>query len=151
MYYLYDNFGRYAGTSETETERSTSIVPPELTNASNWNGYNWVIVADISDVHVSVVQPATAQSVATPPTVSINEFLMLWTREERVKARALRSTDPNLEDIWSRIDDPRTTDINLALASVQEDIEYTLTALKNAEIDIDVDVRKASILAGQLI
>lgn len=80
--------------------------------------------------------------------VGVQTFLMLWTRAERVKARELRTSDADLEDIWSRIEDTRTTEVNLALTSVQDDIEYTLGALKDAGLDLDVATRKAAILSG---
>lgn len=78
-----------------------------------------------------------------PPTVSVVEFMLLFTNSERVAAKSLRSSDPMIDDFWSIIDDPRTTVINLSLSSVQEGVEYVLHA-----IGADVDVRKSEILIG---
>lgn len=147
-YYLFDEYGRYAGVSEEPTERSTSIAPDELTADSNWNGYHWVFVSGINDVHIAAVSVIPSNTI--PPTLSVSMFLMLWSRAERVKARELRTNNLDLEDIWARIDDTRTTEVNLALPSVQDDIEYTLNALKAAGMDIEVTARKAEILSGQL-
>jgi hypothetical protein len=88
--------------------------------------------------------------VALPPTLGAIAFQRLFTRAERVKSRELRATDANLDDIWRQIEDPRTDVVVMALPSVQEDIEYTLQAVHDAGLDIDIAARKAQILAGQI-
>lgn len=85
-----------------------------------------------------------------PPTIGAIAFQRLFTRAERVKARELRATDPELDDIWKQIEDPRTDVVVMALPSIQEDVEYTLDAVKIAGLAIDVAARKAEILSGQI-
>lgn len=77
-------------------------------------------------------------------------FKLLFTAPERIKAKALRATDEFIEDFWGLLDDPRTTEVDLGLASVQSAVEYTLTSVKAAGVDLDVAVRKAEILSGQI-
>lgn len=86
-----------------------------------------------------------------PPTVGAIAFQRLFTRAERAKARELRATDLELDDIWRQIEDPRTDVVVMALPSVQDDIEYTLQAVKAGGLDLDVAERKATILTGQVI
>lgn len=87
---------------------------------------------------------------STPPKVGPITFKMLFTGEERVKAKELRATNPALDDFWSLLDDPRTTEVDMGLASVQGAIEYTLTVVKAAGVTVDVPSRKAAILTGQV-
>lgn len=42
MHYLFDMFGRFAGTSEAATGRSTEVVPDQESPDWNWNGVSWV-------------------------------------------------------------------------------------------------------------
>lgn len=84
------------------------------------------------------------------PTVGPIHFQMLFTTQEAVAAEAARATDPALNRFWKLIEDPRTDVVNLALASVQDAVEYTLTIAKAAGVDLDVGVRKAEILTGVL-
>ena len=94
----------------------------------------------------SVFSPAFS---AAPQTITKTHFLLTFTSAERVKARSLRATDAALEDFWMILD---TTDIiNLALPSVQNGVEYTLTAVKAAGLTtLNVAARKVDILAGKL-
>lgn len=85
-----------------------------------------------------------------PPTVGAIAFQRLFTRAERAKARELRANDLELDDIWRQIEDPRTDVVVMALPSIQDDIEYTLKAIKAGGIDIDVAARKAAILTGEI-
>lgn len=90
-------------------------------------------------------------AVFTPPTVGPIHFQMLFTLQEAVAAEAARATDPALNRFWKLIEDPRTDVVNLALASVQQAVEYTLTVVQAAGIDVDVPARKTAILTGQLL
>lgn len=82
-----------------------------------------------------------------PPTVSVATFLLSFTSAERVKARALRSTDPILDDFWLVLD--KATNVDLSWPSVQDGVEYTLTVVKAAGLTtLDIPARKASILNG---
>lgn len=84
-----------------------------------------------------------------PPTVSAISFMRLFTLDERIKARELRATDEKINDFWAQLEDVRVTEVVMALPSIQEDIEYTLTAINAAGVTIDVQERKAEILSGQ--
>lgn len=84
------------------------------------------------------------------PTVGAIAFQRLFTVEERIKARELRASDQKLDDFWRQIEDPRTDVVVMALPSIQDDIEYTLLAVKEAGLEIDVAARKAAILTGEV-
>lgn len=88
-----------------------------------------------------------------PPTVGATAFKMLFSSAERIKARQLRATDPILDDCWDLFDSAERTGtpINLALASVQAAVEYTLTVVNAAGVALDVAVRKAEILTGEAV
>jgi len=84
-----------------------------------------------------------------PPTVGAVAFIRLFTLDERVKARELRATDPKINDFWAQLDDPRVTEVVMALPSIQSEVEYTLSAINAAGVTLDVQARKAEILSGQ--
>jgi hypothetical protein len=75
---------------------------------------------------------------------------MLFTPPEMIAADELKATDKMLASFWKLIDDPRTDVVDLGLQSVQNAIEYTLTAIKGAGVAVDVPARKAAILSGVL-
>lgn len=93
------------------------------------------------------VEPAPAP---VYPKVGPIHFQMLFTPEEAITADGLKATDKVLASFWKLVDDPRTDTIDLGLKSVQNAIEYTLTAIKNAGVAVDVPARKAAILSGVL-
>jgi hypothetical protein len=84
------------------------------------------------------------------PKVGPIHFQMLFTPEEAITADGLKGTDKVLASFWKLIDDPRTDVVDLGLQSVQNAIEYTLTAIKGAGVAVDVPARKAAILSGVL-
>lgn len=84
------------------------------------------------------------------PKVGPIHFQMLFTPAEAITADELKATDKGLASFWKLVDDPRTDTIDLALQSVQNAIEYTLTAVKNAGVAVDVPARLAAILSGVL-
>src|SRR5687768_3918964 len=84
-----------------------------------------------------------------PPTVGPIAFMRLFTVDERVKARELRTTDLKLNDFLMQLENPRTDAVVMALPSIQAEIEYVLEAINNAGLTIDVQARKAEILTGQ--
>ena len=86
----------------------------------------------------------------TYPKVGPIAFQMLFTPQEMIAADELKATDKVLASFWKLIDDPRTDTVDLALQSVQNAIEHTLTAIKAAGVDLDVQARKAAILSGVL-
>lgn len=88
------------------------------------------------------------EMVQTFPKVGPTAFKMLFTPQERIKAKALRATDDGIEDFWSLLDDPRTLEVDLGLPSVQGAVGYILTAVKAAGVDLDVAARQAAIISG---
>lgn len=115
------------------------------------------VPAEVQPGWIKVDGVWTAPSAAEPtepqpsyPTVGPIHFKMLFTALERLKAKELRGVDPMLDDFWALIEDPRTDVVNLALQSVQAAVEYTLSAVEAAGIELDVPTRKAEILAGVL-
>lgn len=96
------------------------------------------------------VERAAVEPTTSYPKIGPIAFKMLFASKERIKAKQLRETDENIEDFWALIDDPRTDIVDLGLPSVQQAVEYTLTAVKAASVEVDVEARKAAILAGQV-
>ena len=143
-------------------DQSLEIVPPNvLGTEQSFAGLDLehVLIVDCEDARVvghtydaatGTFTPAPPQAPGTPPTVGAIAFQRLFTRRERVKARELRDSDRELDDIWRQLDDPRTDVVVIALPSVQDDIEYTLEAIKAGGLDIDVQARKAEILKGEI-
>lgn len=84
------------------------------------------------------------------PKVGPIAFQMLFTPQELIAADTLKATDKVLASFWKLIDDPRTDTVDLALVGVQNAIEYTLTVVKAAGVELDVQARKAQILTGAL-
>lgn len=104
---------------------------------------NWTVAPDPGP------EPAPAPTPVYPKVGPI-AFQMLFTPQEMIAADELKATDKVLASFWKLIDDPRTDTVDLGLQSVQNAIEYTLTAIKAAGVDVDVPARKAAILSGVL-
>ncbi|MBS1186670.1 MAG: hypothetical protein H6R04_688 [Burkholderiaceae bacterium] len=102
-------------------------------------GWNYTV----SDGVYAFTEPDNAY-----PVVGPIGFQMLFTMDETVAATTLRETDKRIEAFWKLIDDPRTDVVDLNLETVQGAIEYTLTAVKSAGVELDVAARKAEILTG---
>lgn len=73
---------------------------------------------------VVAVDPATATTHVTYPTVGIVTFKLLFTSAERQAITAAKATDENIADFFSIIEDPRCDEVNLNLTSVQEMLQY---------------------------
>ncbi len=85
------------------------------------------------------------------PILNPVEFKLLFTSAERLKLNELRKTDPVLDDFLGIIDDPRLTQVDLGLQSIQDGITTCLTALVAAgaiEGQVQADKRKMAILTG---
>lgn len=82
-------------------------------------------------------------------TVSVTEFMLLFTAAERVKTRELRATDAAINDFWLLLEHPKTESVAMVLPAVQASIQYTLEAIAAAGVVIDIPTRKAQILSGQ--
>lgn len=108
----------------------------------------WLFADDVWSAGESSNGSAEAE---IPPTIGVIKFKLLFTSPERIKAKELRQADPVIDDFWSILDDPRTTEVDPNLESIQNVIEYTLTAINAAGIATDVAARKAAILSGQIV
>ncbi len=75
-----------------------------------------------------------------PPRVTVIEYKMLFTSHERIAVKA--STDPVIIDLQELMNDPRTTTVDLSLASIQGALDY-MTSLGLIAVG-----RKAEILTG---
>lgn len=116
-------------------------VPDSAENGDLWDG--------LALTKPVVPEPVVVVTPVVPPTITKTHFLLTFTSAERVKARALRATDPVLDDFWMILD--ITDTVNLSLPSVQNGVEYTLAAVKAGGLTtLDVATRKAEILAGKL-
>ena len=62
-----------------------------------------------------------------PPKVSPVEFKLLFTSPERIVIKAARATDPVLADAYEILEDPRLTEVDLALQSNIDLIDYMVT------------------------
>jgi hypothetical protein len=92
--------------------------------------------------------PAPVAPAPVPPKIGPIAFQMLFTPAESVAADTLKAEDKTLASFWKLIDDPRTDVVDLSLQTVQNAIEYTLTAVKASGVEVDVPTRKAQILTG---
>lgn len=150
MFYTYDDHGRFAGTSDTETPRSTRVAPGELTDAYVWNHVTWVFAPGITTQPVTGGQ--TAAAVTTYPRPSVPQFLLSLTSAERVAMRALIPDNPTIADFFAILDDVRTSEVDFNIPSVREVITGALYLIKDdmepAYTEQDIAARMATILAG---
>ena len=76
MNYIFDNYGRYTGTSKTAVDRSTSIKPDELTPDWNWSGLAWVYAPNIRTSSTPQdVLPSLSEGLSEEITAKINAAL----------------------------------------------------------------------------
>jgi len=75
-----------------------------------------------------------------PPKVSVIEYKMLFTSAERIAVKA--SADPVIIDLQELMNDPRTANVDLALQSISDALDY-MTYLGLIAVG-----RKAEILTG---
>lgn len=99
------------------------------------NGDGWV-----EGVLVKRLTPETAAIV--PPKVSPIEYKLLFTSAERIAIAQAKATDAVLQDLYSILDDPRLTEVDLALQSTQDALDYLVFKALLAP------GRKAEILTG---
>lgn len=118
-------------------------VPDDAQNGWIFENGQWVVPPVIAP------QPTPEPSPVYPKVGPI-AFQMLFTPAEMIAADELKATDKVLASFWKLIDDPRTDVVDLGLESVQNAITYTLDAVKNHGVDVDVPVRLAAILSGVL-
>lgn len=138
--YIRDAVVVHISTSSGEPLSNATVVPvPEGSVVEVGYGYDGATFTSPPPV------------VLTPPTVSRVRFKMLWTPQERVETKKLRATDALIGDFWDLLDDPQTTDVVLALPSVRQAVEYTLSKIPVAVVpENQRAVRSAEILSGVL-
>lgn len=101
--------------------------------------HGWRLVADEWEAPEVIETPVVA---IEPREVDPITFKLLFTSAERIAAKALRATDPVVDDFWSILDDPRTRAVDMRIPSIQAGIEHTLNAIDAAP------ERKDQILQG---
>lgn len=84
----------------------------------------WTLIDGVWAAPVIVVPVEPAPVAVIPPKVSPVEFKMLFTAQERIAIRAARASDPVIDDFFDILEDPRLTEVNLALASNQQGLGY---------------------------
>lgn len=81
-HYTFDIYGRFAGTSDTATERSTTVAPAAETQDYNWNGVSWVFAPNV--LVVPVIAPAPAPAAIEPRHITQLAFLNRFTDAEAI-------------------------------------------------------------------
>jgi hypothetical protein len=136
IYYLFDDFGRFAGTSDVQAERSTTAAPPELTSDYNWNDYEWVYAPNVSVHSMTLIQhsPAIESKTITPVA-----FKLRFTAQERVAI--YNSTDLFVIDFRNLLDDSRLKEVDLTLQPTVDAMGYL------ASLSLITQARASEILA----
>jgi hypothetical protein len=138
MFYVYDNFGWYVGTSESEVPRSAPSAPPSLTLPAevghphpNWTGYSW-----IDRPYVTPVPPTEPV-----PEVDATEWLIdigaFFDRFGTEKMNVLTSANVVVQAIIRDVSvrkwvDLKRTDVAQALAVIGSIIATVTPALRTA-------------------
>jgi hypothetical protein len=65
-------------------------------------------------------------------TVSPIRFKLLFTQAERIAIKTVSASDSKLADFYDLLDDPRLTEVDLALPATQAAITYTINAIKSS-------------------
>lgn len=91
MHYKYDLYGRFDGTSENPSERTTEIPPQELSQDYNWNGIDWVYAPEIITTPVVISEQKQEQDFNITRLAFRNRF----TQEEKVKIELAQLDDPS--------------------------------------------------------
>lgn len=127
--------------SANPTESFHPDVAAEFVNVPDIVEYGWRLINGEWVAPEVVIVPEVA---IEPKEVDPITFKLLFTSAERVAAKALRASDPAIDDFWTILDDPRTRTVDMRIPSIQAIIEYTLTACNVG----NVAERKAQILQG---
>lgn len=88
------------------------------------------------------VDAAPVAVAAIPPKVTVIEYKMLFTSAERIAVKA--SIDPVMIDLQELMNDPRTTNVDLSLQSIQDALDYM------TYLGLIAPGRKAEILTGKV-
>lgn len=103
----------------------------------------WRVVDGVWTISSLDPAPALEPAPPEPPKLSPVQFKMCFTAQERIAIKALRATNPVIEDAYEVLDDPRLTTVDLSLASNQAMIDYlvslsVLTAGRAAQVKAGV-------------
>lgn len=79
------------------------------------------------------------------PKVTPLEFKMLFTSQERIAIKALKLTDPIVEDAYELLDDPRLTVVDLGLKSNKDLIAYLVV------LGVLTQERSMQVLSGEML
>lgn len=77
-------------------------------------------------------------------SVTVIQFKLLLTAQERIAARQAAKTDAKVADMFELIDDQRTTHVSLVMPQIIGMIDHLV------EINILTDERKSSILQAEI-
>jgi hypothetical protein len=120
------------------------IVPADVEDGWLYDGSTW---------SAPPVPPAPIPVPPVPPIVSAVQFMMLFYPQEQ--AYIQNSTDAIVKVFWTRFSDQRVTEVNLALDSMSQTLDYLSTT--NVEPALTPPApylaagRKAQILTGKAI
>lgn len=139
MFYTFNEYGRYAGRSGTEAERTTTVAPREQTDEYVWNHEDWVFAPNVPRAPIQATAPELITAPAESTKVSPVEFKLLFTPQERVAMKVARAADPVIEDFYDIVEDQRLTHVDLGLQSTKDALAYMvsqelLTAARREEI-----------------
>jgi hypothetical protein len=120
------------------------VVPADVQDGWLYNGSTWSAPPPI---------PVPPTPVPVPPIVSAVQFMMLFYPQEQ--AYIQNSTDAIVKVFWTRFSDQRVTEVNLALDSMSQTLDYlsatdVLPALTPPAPYLAAG-RKEAILTGQAI
>ena len=97
--------------------------------------------------------PVPPTPVPVPPTVTAVQFMLLFFAQEQ--AHVQYSTDPIVQVFWTRFIDPRVTEVNLALESMSQALDYLSTTDVMPALSTPAPYlaagRKEAILTGKAI
>lgn len=93
------------------------VVPADVQDGWLYDGSTWSAPPAPS--------PPLPPPVPVPPIVSAVQFMMLFYPQEQ--AYIQNSTDAIVKVFWTRFSDPRVTEINLALDSMSQTLDYLST------------------------
>ena len=111
-------------------------VPDDAANGDGW--VNGQLIKPVAPT----IPPLPVPAPVVPPKVTPIQYKLLFTSAERIAIATAKATDPVLQDLYSILDDPRLTEVDLALQSTKDALDY-LTAK-----GLIASGRKAEILIG---
>lgn len=89
-------------------------------------------------------EPQDPDAAPAYPQVSPVQYQLLFTAAERVAIKAARADDPVIDDMYTLLEDPRLTHVDLALKSTQDALLYLQSK------GLITEARRLEILTGNL-